>query len=85
LTASDAGRTVNVGVGGLVQVTLLGSATQTWQPIQLGGSALRALVNPAGAATRGTQVGEYCAASTGVSSLSSSDGQADWMVIVEVR
>jgi hypothetical protein len=73
-----------VAAGGLVEVALLGTSGRSWQPIQLSGSALKPLSNPAAAATRGTQLGEYCAASRGAATLSSTDGRIEWTVTVDV-
>lgn len=82
LGVSDAGRTVHLRQGDLATVTLLGKDAPQgrWPEIMVGGDALTALVNPANAATVGTQLGEYCAARPGRSTLTS----ASWRVTVDV-
>ena len=78
LTAKDTGRTVNLPLGGLVQVTLLGSDAPggRWPEITVQGEALVALVNPANSATVGTQLAELCAAKPGSATISSGSWQA---------
>ncbi|HEX6488007.1 MAG TPA: hypothetical protein VF137_03900 [Candidatus Dormibacteraeota bacterium] len=82
LTAADAGRTVHLNVGDLASVTLLGKDAPggRWPEIAISDDAVRALANPANAATVGTQLGEYCAARAGQSTLTS----GPWTVTVDV-
>jgi hypothetical protein len=62
-----------VHVGDLVAVTLLGKDAPSgrWQELSVQGDALIALPNPAMSATVGTQLGEYCAARRGGSTITS--------------
>ena len=83
LGAADSGRTVNVHIGDLVAVTLLGKDAHggRWDELSASGSALVALPNPAETATVGTQLGEYCAARAGASTITS----GAWHATVNVR
>jgi hypothetical protein len=83
LSAADSGRTINVHVGDLVAVTLLGKDAPggRWGELSVQGDALLALPNPANTATVGTQLGEYCAAGAGSSTIAS----GAWHATVEVR
>lgn len=82
LTAQDGGGTVQLNVGDLASVTLLGRDAPggRWSEIAVSGDAVKALVNPANAATVGTQLGEYCAVRTGRSTLTS----GPWTVTLNV-
>jgi len=73
LRAADSGRTVGVHVGDLVAVTLLGRDAPggRWTELTVQGDALLALPNAANTATVGTQLGEYCAARAGSSTITS--------------
>src|SRR5947209_13912543 len=72
LSASDNGRSTAIVRGQLVAVALLGNGKH-WEPITLSGHALVRLVNPAQAATVGTQLAELCAVAKGTSKLSSAN------------
>ena len=84
--ASDNHRLVKIRLRGLVELALLGSQSPTghWNQVVLQGSSLVSLGTPAATATVGTQLGEYCAAAQGVSSLNSDSGQGPWRVSVVV-
>ena len=83
LAAPDSGRVVEVSVGDLVAVTLVGARAPggRWPEISVSGVSLRALVNTANAATVGTQLGEYCAVRAGTTTLAS----GAWQATVKVR
>lgn len=83
LSAADSGRTFAVHVGDLVAVTLLGKDAPggRWGELSVQGDALLALPNPANTATVGTQLGEYCAARAGASTITS----GAWLAKVNVR
>lgn len=78
LTAHDSGRSIDVSVGALVQVTLLGRDAPggRWPEPAIHGEAVVALVNPAETATVGTQLLELCAARAGSATLVSGSWQA---------
>lgn len=81
--AADAGRTVDLHVGDLISVTLQGRDAPggRWPELSVAGDALLALPNPANTATVGTQLGEYCAARAGSSTITS----GPWQAKVNVR
>ncbi len=85
LTASDNGKTVNVPVGGLVEVDLLGSSNRRWSPINLTGTAVVSLSTQAETPTVGTRLGEYCAVASGVANLKATDGVTSWSATISVR
>jgi hypothetical protein len=85
LGAKDAGRSVTVAVGGLVEVDLIGSPARRWSSIVLTGTGLISLGTQAETPTVGTQLGEYCAVSPGSSQLGSSDQATAWAVSVDVH
>jgi hypothetical protein len=80
LTSTDAGRTVRLRVGDLVEVDLLGSPSRRWSPIALSGDALLSLSTQAETPTVGTRLGEYCAVKSGHSLLSAGDGETNWKI-----
>jgi hypothetical protein len=84
LTAADSGRRAALKVGGLVEVDLLGSPSRRWGPIDLTGEALVSLSTQAETPTVGTRLGEYCGVAAGHSTLTASDGEANWSVGVDV-
>jgi hypothetical protein len=83
LGAADAGKSFDLHVGDLVAVALLGKDAPggRWTELSVHGDALIALPNPANTATVGTQLGEYCAARAGGSTITS----GAWHATVNVR
>jgi hypothetical protein len=78
LTGADAGKTVHVPIGGLVEVDLLGSPSRRWSPLVLTGTAVVSLGTQAETPTVGTRLGEYCGVANGTASLSATDGTVAW-------
>jgi hypothetical protein len=84
LTAADAGKTVHVPVGGLVEVDLLGSPSRRWSPIVLTGTGVISLGTQAETPTVGTRLGEYCGVANGTASLSATDGSVAWTANIAI-
>jgi hypothetical protein len=83
LGAAQSGQTVTVHTGDLVALTLLGQDAPggRWPEPSVAGSALLPLPNPAQSATVGTQLGEYCAARPGASTITSGAWRATVQVV----
>jgi hypothetical protein len=84
LTGADAGKTVHIPVGGLVEVDLLGSPSRRWSPLILTGTGVISLSTQAETPTVGTRLGEYCAVGEGTASLSATDGSVQWSADIVV-
>lgn len=85
LTAADAGRSVTIQPGDLVEVDLLGPPDRHWSPIRLTGAGLRSLSTQAMTPTLGSQLGEYCAATLGSADLSSTSESANWKASIKIQ
>jgi hypothetical protein len=84
LKAEDNGKSVDVPIGGLVSVALVGGGKH-WSSITAAGTSLLRLSTQAATATVGTQLAEYCAVSKGSVKLASNNETSNWTATVDVR
>lgn len=85
LTAADAGKTVSISAGGLVEVDLLGRPDRHWAPIQVTGTGVRSLGTQAMTPTVGSRLGEYCGVTPGTVTLTSSAESGKWTAKIRIR
>ena len=85
LMANDTGKSVQIPVGGLVEVDLSGSPSRRWSPITLTGFSVVSLSTQAMTPTVGSRLGEYCAVQKGAAMLTATDGVDQWTATIAVR